>query len=73
MAQRKAIASFHAMAELNQIAQAKISLSQLLTQKRVQQIVEHAYHQTALFYMSQNDHHSGDAISFDYVSHLLLF
>ena len=36
--------------------------------KRAHQIVEHAYHQTAHFFMSQNDHHLGGAINFNYVS-----
>ena len=40
----------------------------LLISKRALQIVEHAYHQTAHFFRSQNDHHLGDAINFDYVS-----
>ena len=47
---------------------AKILMSQILIRKLVHQIVEHAYHQTAHFFMSQNDHHLGDAINFDYVS-----
>ena len=42
-------------------------MSPILIQKRPHQIVEHAYHQTAHFFMSQNDHHLGDAINFDYV------
>ena len=42
-------------------------MSPILIRKRAQQIVEHAYHQTAHFFMSQNDHHLGDAISFDYI------
>ena len=59
---------FHAKAELKQRVQAKILMSPILIQKRDHQIVEHAYHQTAYFFMSQNDHHLGDAINFDYVS-----
>ena len=39
-----------------------------INSKAAQQIVEHAYHQTALFFMGQNDHHLGDAINFNYVS-----
>ena len=42
-------------------------MSPILIRKRVHQIVEHVYHQTAHFFVSQNDHHLGDAISFDYV------
>ena len=45
-----------------------ILMSPVLIRKRAHQIVEHAYHQTAGFFMSQNDHHLGDAINFDYVS-----
>ena len=56
------------MAELKQTAQAKILMSPILIQKRAHQIVEHAYHHTAHFFMSQNDHHLGDAINFDYAS-----
>ena len=56
------------MAELKQTAQAIILMSPILIQKRAHQIVEHAYHQTAYFFMSQNDHHSGDTINFNYVS-----
>ena len=59
---------FHAKAELKQTAQAKILMSGILIRKRAHQIVEHAYRQTAHFFMSQNDHHLGDAINFDYVS-----
>ena len=47
-------------------------MSPILIQKRAHQIVEHAYQQTAYFFMSQNDHHLGDAINFDYASSLLL-
>ena len=47
---------------------AKILMSPILIQKRAHQIVGHAYHQTAHFFMSQNDHHLGDAINFDYAS-----
>ena len=36
--------------------------------KVAHQIVEHAYHQTAHFFMGQNDQHLSDAINFDYVS-----
>ena len=61
------------MAALKQTAQAKILMSQILIQKRAHQIVEHAYHQIAHFFMSQNDHHLGDAINFDYVSSYLRF
>ena len=42
-------------------------MSQILIQKRAHQIVEHAYHQTADFFMSQNDHHLGYANNFEYV------
>ena len=35
--------------------------------KRAHQIIEHTYHQTAHFFMNQNDQHLGDAINFDYV------
>ena len=59
---------FHAMTELKQTAQAKILMSPIIIQKRAHQIVEHAYHQTAHFFMSQNDHHLGEAINFVYVS-----
>ena len=55
------------MAELKQIAQAKFLMLPVLIQKRAHQIVEHAYHQTAHFFMSQNDHHLGDAINFSYI------
>ena len=41
-----------------------------LIQKRAHQVVEQAYHQTAHFFMSQNDYHLGDAINFDCVSSL---
>ena len=40
----------------------------LFIRKRDHQFVKHAYHQTARFFMSQNDHHLGYAINFDYVS-----
>ena len=40
-------------------------MSPILIQKPASQIVEHVYHQTAHFFMSQNDHHFGDAINFD--------
>ena len=43
-------------------------MSTVLIRKRAHQIVEHAYHQTARFFISQNDHHLGDTINFDYVS-----
>ena len=43
-------------------------MSPISIRKRAHQIVEHAYYQTAHFFMSQNDHHLGDAINFDYVS-----
>ena len=43
-------------------------MSRILKQKRAHQIVEYGYHQTAHFFMSQNDHHLGDAINFGYVS-----
>ena len=56
------------MAELKQTAQPQILMSQILIRKRVPQIGEHANNQTAHFFMSQNDHHLGDAINFDYVS-----
>ena len=41
---------FHAMAELKQIAQAKILMSPILIQKRAHQIVKHAYHRIAHFF-----------------------
>ena len=53
------------MAELKQTAQAKILMSPILIRKRAPQIVERVYHQTAHFFMSQNDHHLGDVINFD--------
>ena len=56
------------MAELKQAAKAKISMSQILIQKRAHQIVKHGHHQTAHFFMGQNDYHLGDAVSFNYVS-----
>ena len=59
----------HAMAEFKQTAQAKILMSQILIQKRAHQIVNKAYHKIAHFFMSQNDHHLGDAINFDHVSY----
>ena len=65
---KKASAPFHAKGELKQTALAKILMSPILLRKRAHQIVEHAYHQTAHFFMSQNDHHLGDVINFDYVS-----
>ena len=43
-------------------------MSVILMRKRAHEIVEHAYHQTAHFFMSQNDHHLGETINFDYVS-----
>ena len=58
---------FHAKAELKQTAQAKILMSQILMRKQAHQIVEHAYHQTAHFFMSQNDHYLGYVINFDNV------
>ena len=61
---------FHAMAELKQIAQAKILMSQIFIRKQAHQIVEYAYRQTVHFFMSQNNHHLGYAINFDYVSPL---
>ena len=42
-------------------------MSPILIQKRAHQIVEHAYHHTARFFMGQNHHHLGYAINFDYV------
>ena len=42
-------------------------MSPIFIQKRPHQIVKHAHHQTAHFFMSQNDHPLGDAINFDYV------
>ena len=36
--------------------------------KRAHQIVNHAYHQTAHFFMRQNDHHLAYSINFDYIS-----
>ena len=65
---KKGSATFHAKAELKQTTLAKILMSPKLIRKRARHIVEHAYHQTAHFFMSQNDHHLGDAINFDYVS-----
>ena len=62
------MAPFYAKAKLKQTAQGKILMSQILTRKWAHQIVEHAYHRTAHFFMSQNHHHSGDVISFGYVS-----
>ena len=56
------------MTELKQTAQVKILISPILMQRRVHQTVEHAYHQTAHFFMNQNDHHLGDVINFDYDS-----
>ena len=56
------------MVKLNQTAQAKILMSPVLVRKLAHQIVKHAYDQTAHFFMSQNDHHLGDVINFDYVS-----
>ena len=56
------------MAELKQTARAKILMSPILIRKRAHQVVEHADHQTAHFFMNQNDHHLGDAINFDYFS-----
>ena len=50
---KKSRVTFHAMTELKQTAQSKILMSQILKQKRAHQIVEHAYHQTAHFFMSQ--------------------
>ena len=74
---KKGMATFHARVELKQTALAKILMSPILIQKRAHQIVEHAYHQTAHFFMGQNNHHLRDAINFDYVSSplspLLLF
>ena len=61
---KKGSAPFHANAELK----TKMLMSPILIQKRAHQIVKHAYHQTAHFFMSQNDHHLVYAINFDYVS-----
>ena len=58
---------FHAKAELKQTAQAKILMSPILIRKWADQIIEHVYHQTAHFFMGENNHHLGDAINFDYV------
>ena len=68
MTLRKGMVPFHATAELKQTAQAKILMSPKLIPKLAHQIVEHAHHQTVRFFMSQNDHHLGDAINFGYVS-----
>ena len=65
---KEGMVSFHAKAELKQTAQEKILMSPILIRKRAHQIVEHAYHQTVYFFMSQNNHHLGDAINFDYIS-----
>ena len=65
---KKGRAPFHAKAELKQTALEKILMSPVLIRKRAYEIVEHAYHQAAHFFMSQNDHHLGEAINFDYVS-----
>ena len=62
------MAPFHAIAESKQTAKAKILMSQISIRKRAHQIVKYAYHQTAHFFMNENDHHLGDAINFDYVS-----
>ena len=62
------MAPFHDKAKLKQTKQAKILMSPILIRKRAHKIIEHAYHQTAHFFMSQNDHYLGDAINFDYVS-----
>ena len=43
-------------------------MSPILIQKRAHQIVKHAYHHTAHFFMGQKDYHLGYAINFDYVS-----
>ena len=67
---KKGSVPFHAKAGLKQTAQAKILMSPILIRKRACQIVENAYHQTAHFFMSQNDHHLGDTTTFDYVSSL---
>ena len=58
-------APFHAKAELKQTARAEFLMSPILIQKRAHQIVEHAYYHTAHFFLSQNDHHLGDAINFN--------
>ena len=63
MTSRKGRTPFYAKAELKQTALAKILMSPILMQKRAHQIVKHAYHQTACFFMSQNDHHLGYAIN----------
>ena len=52
------------MAKLKQAAHTKILISPILIRKRGNQIVEHAYHQTAHFFTSQNDYHLGYAINF---------
>ena len=62
------MAPFHAKVELKHTAQAKILMSPILIRKRAHQIVEHAYHQTAYFFISQSDHHLGYVINFHYVS-----
>ena len=41
------------MAELKQTAQKNILMTPILMQKRAHQIIEHAYRQTALFFMDQ--------------------
>ena len=60
------------MAKLKLTAQAKILMSPILIPKRAHQIVKHANHHTAHFFMGQNDQHWGDAINFAYVSSIPL-
>ena len=44
------------MDELKQTARVEILISPILIRKRAHQIVKHAYHQTAYFFMSGNNH-----------------
>ena len=62
------MAPFHAMAELKQTAQAKILMSQILIRKWSNQIVKYAKPLNSSFFVSQNDHHLGDAINFGFSS-----
>ena len=63
-----AMAPFSCYGRIKANSAGKILMSPILIQKQVHQIVEHAYHQATHFFMSQNDHHLGDVINFDYVS-----
>ena len=54
---KEKLGPFSCYGRIKQTAQAKTLMSPILIQKWAHQIVEHAYHHTAHFFMDQNDHH----------------